>query len=78
MKGPLRNKLLFVFTFTSSFRLFLSLYRGFLVMLSLTYFLDNAVTRCLTLKSSECAVKRFIFFNFYLTHSIPSLRILRG
>lgn len=39
-------------------------------MLSFAYFLDNAVTRCLTLEATECAVKRFILFYFNLTHYI--------
>lgn len=64
------NLRLFEFAFTSSFGLFLSLYRGLLVMLSFAYFLDNAVTRCLTLEATECAVKRFILFYFNLTHYI--------
>jgi hypothetical protein len=61
---------LFVLTLTSSLGLFLSLYRGLLVVLSFAYFLDNAVTRSLTLETSESAVKRFILFYFYLTHCI--------
>ena len=61
---------LFEFALTSSFGLFLSLYRGLLVMLSLANFLDNAVTRSLAFKASECAVKRFIFLNFNLAHYI--------
>lgn len=47
-------------------------------MFSLANFLDDTITRSLTLESSECAVKRFVFFNFYLAHFIPSLRPLRG
>ena len=56
--------------FTSNRRLF--------IMFSLANFLDDTITRSLTLESSECAVKRFVFFNFYLAHFIPSLRPLRG
>ena len=59
---------LFILAFASGFRLFLSLYRGLLVMLSFTHFLDNAVAGRLALETSERAVKRFILFYFYLTH----------
>lgn len=47
-------------------------------MLSFANFLDDTITRSLALKASECAVKRLIFFYFYLAYFIPSLRPLRG
>ena len=42
-------------------------------MLSFADLLDNSVSGSLSLESSESVVKRFAFFNFYLTHFIPSL-----
>ena len=66
---------LFILALASSFRLFLSLYRGLFVVLSLAYFLNNAVAGRLALKTSERAVKRLVLFHLYLTHIIPSLRL---
>ena len=38
-------------------------------MLSFAYFLNYAVTRCLSLKSSESTFQGLVFFNFYLTQA---------
>ena len=65
---------LFILSFTSSLALLFTSNRRLFIMLSFAYFLDNTVTRSLTLETAECAVKRFIFLNFYLAHCIPSLR----
>ena len=37
-------------------------------MLSFADFLDDTVTRSLTLKATQCAVKRFVLFNSNLAH----------
>lgn len=70
------SQYLFVFALTSSFRLFLTLNTGFLVMLSLTEFGQRAVLRAGSLKSSKSTVERLVFFNLNDCHYVlPSLRI---
>ncbi len=65
---------LFVLSLTSGLALLFASNRRLFVMLSFSYFLDDAIARSLALKSAKCAIKRFIFFNSNLTHYIPSLR----
>jgi hypothetical protein len=59
---------LFVLSFTSSLALLFAGNRGLLIMLSFADFLDDTVTRSLTLKATQCAVKRFVLFNSNLAH----------
>ena len=69
---------LLILSFASCLALLLTSNRWLLVMLSLSYFLDDTIARSLALESAECAIKRFVFLNFYLAHYIPSLRLLSG
>ena len=59
---------LLVFALTSGFRFLLPCNRRLLVVFSFSDFLDDTVTRSLSLETSESAVQGFIFFNFNLTH----------
>ena len=65
---------LFKFSFTSSFRLFLTSYAWFLIMLSLTNFLLDSCFCTVSLETTQCAIQWFVFFNDYIWHSItPNL-----
>ena len=59
---------LFIFTLACSFRLFLALDAGLFIVLSLADLLDNSVSGSLSLETLECALERFVLFNFDLTH----------
>ena len=68
---------LFVFSLASSFRLFLALYAGLLIVFSLAKLGKDAGTSGCTLKATKCAVQGLAFFNLYFCHVLfPSLRIL--
>ena len=75
---PAFTHLLLILVLTSSLRLLLASDRRLLIVLSLADFLDNAISGRLTLETSESAIKRFILFNFDLTHTIPSPLEHRG
>ena len=61
-----------VHSLASRFCLLLAFYAGLFVSLSLTQVADNAVSCTLTLKSSDCAVQRFVFTYFNCRHIIAS------
>ena len=66
---------LFVLSLACSLRLLLALYAGLFVVLSLTKLGKDTRTSTLTLKTTECAVKRLALFYFNFCHlfSLPSL-----
>ena len=66
-----KAKVLLKLSLTSSFGLLLTLYAGLFVMFSLTEFCEYTASCTLSLKSSECAVKRFIILDFNFCHLFP-------
>ena len=64
---------LLIFSLASSFRLFLALYAGLLIVFSLAKLGKDAGTSHCTLKATKSAVKRLAFFNFNFCHFSISL-----
>ena len=67
---------LFIFSLTSSFRLFLAFYAGLLIVFSLAKLGKDAGTSGCTLKATKGTVQGLAFFNSDFCHFFPSLRIL--
>ena len=67
---------LLVLTLSGCFGLLFSLYAGLLIAFSLAKLGLNARSLALSFETTECAVKRFIFFysDFCHPYSLPSLR----
>ena len=60
---------LFIFSLASSFRLFLALYAGLLIVFSLAKLGKDAGTSGCTLKATKSAVQGLAFFNLDFCHS---------
>lgn len=73
-----REDILPEFSFASCFGFFLAFYTWFLIIFSFTGFLDCAVFRDITLKTTQCIFDRFILVNSCFSHKFPSLRITKG
>ena len=68
------SKFLVIFTLSCSLRLFLTLYAGLLIMLTLADLLLDTCLCAASLKTTQCAVKLFVLFDLDLSHfdSLPS------
>ena len=60
--------LLLILSLACSLRLLLALYAGLFIVLSLTKLGEDSRTSTLTLKTTECAVKRLAVFYLYFCH----------
>ena len=68
-------EVLLVLTLSCRFGLLLTLYAGLFIMLSLTKLGENAGLHALTLKTTQCAVKRFIFLDSDFSHLFHPPRV---